>query len=282
MNTPAHPACATVVTSADYVIGAMVLGHSLRKSGWKHDMVVLVTAEVGARDRARLKQLWHHVLETEHVANPNSSNELGLEAFATCYTKLRVWELTQYDHVVYLDADTIVLGSLEPLLERSCFAAAPCPSAPDLFNTAVMVLQPSAEKFGEMESLIRTLPSYDGGDQGFLNSYFADWFTGPAESRLPYQYNTARLSCFYKPSWTRFTSDMRVLHYFGPAKPWSFSSRIAQFLIPLISPSALPKPSPLDLWTAMRRDMESHLKAAVPGLAGNLRIQKATRRLVHQ
>lgn len=264
MNTPRYPACATVVTSADYVIGAMVLGHSLRKSGWKHDMVVLATEEVGADDRARLRQIWDDVLETEHVSNPNSADELGLRAFATCYTKLRIWELTQYDQVIYLDADTIVLGSLEPLLERTCFAAAPCPSAPDLFNTAVMVVQPSAAEFREMVSLIRFLPSYDGGDQGFLNSYFADWFTGPAEARLPYQYNTARLSCFYKPSWTRFTSDMRVLHYFGPAKPWSFKCRIAQFLMRLVSPSGLPSPSPLDLWKGMLRDLEAHLRTAAP------------------
>ena len=207
------------------------------------------------------------MLETDHISNPNSSNQLGLKAFATCYTKLRVWELTQYDQVIYLDADTLVLGSLEPLLERSCFAAAPCASAPDLFNTAVMVVQPCAETFAEMVSLIHTLPSYDGGDQGFLNSYFADWFTGSAEARLPYPFNTARVCCFYNPSWTRFRDDMRVLHYFGPGKPWSFKSRIAQLLIPLVSPSGLPKPSPLDLWTAMRRDMDLHLQASRPRAA---------------
>ena len=36
------------------------------------------------------------------------------------------------------------------------------------------------------------LPSYDGGDTGFLNAYFSDWYARPAAARLPFGYNAQR------------------------------------------------------------------------------------------
>ncbi|KAG4997600.1 hypothetical protein JHK85_029039 [Glycine max] len=40
-------------------------------------------------------------------------------------------------------------------------------------NSGVMVVQPSATIFNDMMSKVKTLPSYTGGDQGFLNSYYS-------------------------------------------------------------------------------------------------------------
>ena len=37
-------------------------------------------------------------------------------------------------------------------------------------------------------SKIEVLSSHDGGDTGFLNSYFKGWFTCGAEHRLPFGY----------------------------------------------------------------------------------------------
>jgi len=44
-----------------------------------------------------------------------------------------------------------------------------------------------------MISKTETLPTYDGGDTGFLNAYFPDWFKMPAPSRLPFGYNAQRI-----------------------------------------------------------------------------------------
>ncbi|PHT45162.1 hypothetical protein CQW23_14320 [Capsicum baccatum] len=39
-------------------------------------------------------------------------------------------------------------------------------------NSGVMVVEPSEKVFNDMMSKVTTLPSYTGGDQGFLNSYY--------------------------------------------------------------------------------------------------------------
>lgn len=49
-----------------------------------------------------------------------------------------------------------------------------------------MVIKPSIETFDDMVSKIPLLSSHDGGDTGFLNSYFKGWFTAGPLHRLPF------------------------------------------------------------------------------------------------
>ena len=60
------------------------------------------------------------------------------------------------------------------------FAAAPDTFPPDRFNAGVLVLRPSLEVFQDMMAKMEATNSYDGGDTGFLNAYFNDWYSsGP-------------------------------------------------------------------------------------------------------
>ena len=43
--------------------------------------------------------------------------------------------------------------------------------------------------FNDIMSKVETIKSYDGGDTGLLNSYFTNWYSMDAISRLPYGYN---------------------------------------------------------------------------------------------
>lgn len=253
-------ACITFVTTSSYVIGALVLGQSLRQTGWGHETVVLVTPNIGAEDRERLNRIWQRVVEVQPIANPIPAEKHGMHTFTTTYTKLRIWEQTDYDKLIYLDADAIVLGSLEELITRPRFAAAHCMSALDLFNSAVMVVEPSQETFNDMMTKVGTLPSYDGGDQGFLNSYFPDWFEGPPESRLPARYNVPRIFYYYEPSWKRLFDDMRVLHFNGTFKPWMTKRRLMRklykWLSLLITTSPRTYDTPTDMWWSVHKNLD--------------------------
>lgn len=92
------------------------------------------------------------------------------------------------------------------------------------------MVRPSREVFADMLSRVATLPSYDGGDQGFLNAYFADWFAAPAAQRLPFAFNVLQpLAHLYPPAWRELHArrGVRVLHFCGdPAsKPWAAGAR---------------------------------------------------------
>jgi glycogenin len=97
---------------------------------------------------------------------------------------------------------------------RSSFAAAPDIFPPDKFNAGVLVIEPNAQRFTEMLSLIGTLPSHDGGDTGFLNSYFRSWYSGPPESRLSFGYNAQRTLYWFthqkQPGYWQSISPLKV------------------------------------------------------------------------
>lgn len=52
----------------------------------------------------------------------------------------------------------------------------PCSAACSL---CARLLQPSAQLFADMMERVATTPSYTGGDQGFLNSFFSDFMEAP-------------------------------------------------------------------------------------------------------
>ena len=67
------------------------------------------------------------------------------------------------------------------------------------------------------------MPSYDGGDTGFLNAFFSSWFHEPAEARLPFGCNAQRtMHAFTKkqPSYWNDAVDIEILHYSSSPKPW--------------------------------------------------------------
>ena len=55
-------------------------------------------------------------------------------------------------------------------------------------TTLAQVIKPSRERFDDMMTKVPDLDSHDGGDTGFLNSYYKGWFTTGAEHRLPFGY----------------------------------------------------------------------------------------------
>ena len=75
-----------------------------------------------------------------------------------------------------------------------------------------MVIRPNLTTFEDMIAKKDTLYTYDGGDQGFLNSYFKEW------RKLDIKYNAGKRIYSETPDhWARI--DHHVIHFVG-GKPW--------------------------------------------------------------
>lgn len=128
------------------------------------------------------------------LANPNNVRP---KRFWGVYTKLKIFNMTSYKKgklfidfffstirlawpafplcsfvefalliyilfpVVYLDADTIVVKSIEDLFKCGKFCANLKHS--ERMNSGVMVVEPSEALFKDMMSKVKSLPSYTGG-----------------------------------------------------------------------------------------------------------------------
>lgn len=206
-----------------YVPGVEALGRSLKAGGTQEAMVLMVTADISAETRAELAGAGWQIREVEPIANPNPDAALLFPRFGNVFTKLRAWELVEFDKVVVLDADTIALQNIDDLFDRPEIAAAPDFFLPDRFNSGVMVLDPSKETFDRMVPALAGAKSYDGGDQGFLNEFFPGWYAMSVAHRLPAGYNLHHFVYQFLRSHPSLKQglerEVKVIHY-TLQKPW--------------------------------------------------------------
>uniref|UniRef100_A0A1I8PF09 glycogenin glucosyltransferase n=1 Tax=Stomoxys calcitrans TaxID=35570 RepID=A0A1I8PF09_STOCA len=213
----------TLTTNDTYSLGALVLAHSLRRAGTVHQLAVLVTPGVSESMRAKLKDVYNVVQEVNVMDSQDSANLalLSRPELGVTFTKLHCWRLVQFEKCVFLDADTLILQNCDELFEREEFSAAPDVSWPDCFNSGVFVYKPSQATFDKIVEFAVKYGSFDGGDQGLLNQYFADWATSDIRKRLPFLYNvTAYASYCYLPAFKQFRDKIKILHFAGKMKPW--------------------------------------------------------------
>jgi glycogenin glucosyltransferase len=206
-----------------YLPGLRALGNSLRESGSRERRIAMVTDDVSADARRELERLDWEPRRITPIENPNGPDDLLFARYAGVFNKLNVWRLDDLEKAVFLDADTVVVRNVDDLFQRPAVSAAPDFFRPDRFNSGVMVVEPSRTTY---DALVRGLAgsrSYDGGDQGFLNEFFSDWYAWPVEHRLPIGYNVHhfvyQFLCNHPQLKQGFDGELRIVHY-TLQKPW--------------------------------------------------------------
>ncbi|RWX78995.1 glycosyl transferase [Neorhizobium lilium] len=255
----------TLVTNADYAMGATALTRSIRRTGTTADIVVLYTNVVPETDLAPLAALGCRVVEVEHLPLSDAFNERharktlhGAAPFTKGrkpdfhtpldnFCKLRLWQLTQYERCVFIDADAIVLKNIDKLFVYPEFSAAPnvYESLADFhrLNSGVFVARPSVATYEAMLTALEEPERFwRRTDQSFLESFFPDWHG------LPVFMNMLQYVWFNLPDLWDWNS-IAVLHY-QYEKPWEKDHPKAERLKPLI-----------DLWQDIYEEREVDLDA---------------------
>ena len=206
----------TLVARDKYVDGAICLYKSLRdKTTYP---LIAMTYGISEKNRQRLENLGVVCLNVEKIESIKAGigdNTPRLDDFNYTYTKLHIFRFDEFDKIIFLDSDLIVTKSIDHLFAevKEDFAACDCtPYFAHIFNSGVMVIQPSKKVFNDLMAKKDILPSYDGSDQGFLNSYFKNW------KKLDIKYNAGKRIYSETPDhWTQI--DHHVIHFVGQ-KPW--------------------------------------------------------------
>jgi glycogenin glucosyltransferase len=213
----------TLATNDSYCLGALTLAQSLRNANTNRSLTIMITNGVSAPVQTRLREMFDHV-EVVNVLDSNDSLNLDLlkrPDLGITFTKFHCWRLTQFTKCVFLDADCLVLKNVDELFEREEFSAAADVGWPDCFNSGVFVYKPSLETYSKLQKFALECGSFDGGDQGLLNSYFSNWSTGESARRLPFGFNmTTNVSYTYAPAYKQFKDTIRIVHFIGANKPW--------------------------------------------------------------
>lgn len=215
--TVRREAYATVLHSSEsYVCGAIALAQSLLRTGTKRDLILLIDASISEVKRAALAAAGWQIRLIRRIRNPRAEKHTYNEYN---YSKFRLWQLTDYDKVIFIDSDIVVLRNLDLLFHFPQISATGNDNS--IFNSGIMVIEPSSCTFKILMNSRKDIVSYNGGDQGFLNEIFVWWH------RLPRRVN------FLKNFWSNTTAERSVkeqlfgsdppklyaIHYLG-WKPW--------------------------------------------------------------
>uniref|UniRef100_A0A3B1K174 glycogenin glucosyltransferase n=1 Tax=Astyanax mexicanus TaxID=7994 RepID=A0A3B1K174_ASTMX len=221
----ADQAFVTLATNDSYAKGALVLAQSLKNHQTSRKLVALIGPHVSEPSRAVLCKLYDEVRLVD-VMDSGDKAHLALMKrpdLGVTFTKLHCWTLTHYSKCVFMDADTLVVCNVDDLFERDELSAAPDPGWPDCFNSGVFVFRPSIETYEKLLTFSTENGSFDGGDQGLLNSFFSDWATADISKHLPFIYNLSSIAIYtYLPAFKQYGHNAKVVHFLGKVKPWDY------------------------------------------------------------
>eukprot|EP00871_Galdieria_phlegrea_P002310 jgi/Galph1/307/GphlegSOOS_G5068.1 len=172
--------------------------------------------------REDLMKLGATIIEVQPLNYPFAITTSRLRDNKPCrYSKLHIWSLTEYQKIVFLDSDMLVMQNIDNLFFEYDELSA-CPDLyPDTFNSGIMVLQPNKTTFRNMMAVYMNVSSYNVGDQGFLNWYFGVEWSQNKSRHLPLNYNVL-LKYRDTIMWGHVKDDIKVLHFTGETKPWNF------------------------------------------------------------
>ena len=215
----------------DFHLGLQVAMASIRRYAPRVPPILLLTTEPMAPTPAGIDM----VLPIDPIP---------FEAAARCnfwmgglstYFKLSLFGIEGWKRIIYFDTDTIALGDLSELWNLERFAdkaiyavretaeMGPWRGALGKLNTGVMVVNaPLLDRrvYEEMIELTRIERSYDGGDQGIINSFLAHHRADVGVGELPEEYNVF-VNDRIGNRWPKIADRAKILHFVGNTKPWS-------------------------------------------------------------
>ena len=210
---------------SNYILGLAALLKSIdlnvSKSGQEQVKISIVSIGLDPQQKEQLQNCCKYQIEWPEF-QPNYDQLLSLSGSKLTYVRLEPRKYTkETERLIWLDSDTIVLGSLEPLWNLD-FQTLPIAAAANVwgnpnnyqdinpyFNSGVLVYNMKLwEKEQLSEKLMENAQSNLWGDydQGALNSFLAGRWK--------------KLDQIWNHYNTEDTSSTKVLHYMARPKPW--------------------------------------------------------------
>ncbi|OON39800.1 glycosyl transferase [Izhakiella australiensis] len=118
MSSKDNKAWATLLTQPGYRPGVEALQRSLRRSGSRWPLVVMVTDAIDSGLRNQLEAQGCLIRQVPMVGpDPQLAHRYANARFAEVWSKLGAWNLTEFSRLVFLDADMLVVQNMDELFD---------------------------------------------------------------------------------------------------------------------------------------------------------------------
>lgn len=212
------------VQTSSYANIAMALGYTITKyndlDSLGIDMVLLVRTEgsdaITPQNITNLKKVGWDVRVAEDLEFDDVDIQKIRPWHRHNFNKLHLWTWTQYEKVVFVDADVLCKGSISDLFKMPGDLAATTDVWWDVitdakFNSGVLVLRPNIDEFRILSKAVSDPNMHKSweADQDFLNAFYRFRFFG-----LPYKYNFNLVMVeYHKKQWDMLWDEAVFVHF---------------------------------------------------------------------
>ena len=213
----------TVLSTNNYYKGVLVLFESLKRTNPKYnEYVVLVNETIGEDIKNDLISRGYKVVTKNKINAPHITNE-KYSHWSNSFDKFNIFDLTEYDKVVYLDSDMYVCSNIDELFDMKNMSATIAGKTYyddwTNLNSGLMVVEPKEGVLEDLKDLLKNWKSTSHvGDQDIIGYYY-DWENKDLIISEKYNMFSYLIENYIKDS--LFTNeDFKVIHYIGSKKPW--------------------------------------------------------------
>lgn len=232
----------TLLSTDNYYPGVIVLNRSLKKNHAQYPLFCAISEGVNESIRRQLEQegVTCLVLSGQTLNCEPSSQNKNNSNWSNSFDKLRLWGLTQFEKLVYLDSDLLIRSNIDFLFDAEPFSGVcagksyPGNEKWHGINSGVVIIKPDTDT---EEALIKLLPSTleefgkrgcSVGDQDILQFYLSDSWDECKRLHLDDGLNMFAdfLHHYIKNADYSWNNDdiskkrIYIVHFIGKYKPW--------------------------------------------------------------
>lgn len=203
----------TLMSSQDYLEGVLVLNESLKRVGSQYPLIVALTADLYEDNYEILLRAGALAAKVERLSYSEGTHKDVAEKWSdflqvlNTASKLSIFSFTDWDKLVYIDADVLILQNMDELFSyRDCSMVKY--SYDNMGFTGLFVIEPSHHYSQFYMTLMKNENCFDGDLFGHLWMPFVSY---NKEYQIPECYLAAPLA---------LSSESKAIHFCNYPKPW--------------------------------------------------------------
>lgn len=233
----------TLLNTENYLKGVVCLNESLKRAGSKYPLTVAITKNISEDTISILRKNDIKIVYIDNMDVPEEikeKNKKGMFShWSNTFDKLKIFELTEFDKLVFLDSDMYVRKNIDELFEKENLSAVIDRKEPDVIEdwkkltSGTLVIKPkkgiTKDFIKIMKEIIEKRDSI--GDQDILQEYDKDW-ENKKHLHLDVKYNTFFIYLDYYVENNEYKlDDIAVIHFILKTKPWELTDeKIDEYL----------------------------------------------------
>lgn len=231
----------TVICNERYIPGVIALKRALEETKTKYPFHVLIPEEQKNILKPQLVKHGIKIITRPNIIKNNGS-EYSNHHWNNTFFKIAVTSLVEFDKIVFLDSDMLILNNIDELFLKSNLSAVVAgktfhPEWVEL-NSGLMVIEPELSMYDKLvEEIDNTIEERNQkglpcGDQDVFARAFPEWKNNE-ELHLDEKYNSffSYLNAYFKKKIYKRKKDVSIVHFVGTCKPWEYNFKRKVFIL---------------------------------------------------